>query len=218
MKCFGGKTGIVSMRYYRGWTLDIVKLLEPEWRAILMLLRSIEDLIRDATYELLGVANNNANKSRVRIAWPTNGAPSWKITDNVIYLRVYPVDEQYNRLKDIKYRPNNETSIIQEESYTRVIAVDWILYGPSSFEDADTIRNEISKIETLTQNNVFLVYSRTAPVRMPELFNGQWWERSSLTMYFYEQVTREHTVPSISGVQVIIKTEKGDENIGDITT
>jgi hypothetical protein len=182
-----------------------------------MELNNLEDLIRKATLEILGIPDNKANGGRVRIAWGQTGAPAWKIADNIAFIRVYQVDGQYNRLKDVQYQNNNITSLKRTESYTRIIAVDWILYGPSGFDDADIIRNGLNKNETLTKNNLFLVYDRPAPTRTPELFNGQWWERSNLTAYFYEQISREYTMPIIAGASVTVKTEGGDIFNGNIT-
>lgn len=182
-----------------------------------MLLRDLENLIRKATLEVLGLPDNNANASRVRISWPALGAPAWKISEDVIFIRVRTQDDPYNRPKEAKYQNNDTTSLIKTETYTRTIAVNWILYGPNSFDDADTLRNGIGNNQALKDNNLFFVFDRPAPIRSPELFNGQWWERTDYTGYFYEQVSREYTVPAISGVSVTIKTEKGDVNIGDTT-
>lgn len=182
-----------------------------------MLLRSLEDLIRKATLELLGLPDNKATASRVRIAWPTNGAPDWKINEDVIFIRVYPIDEPYNRLKDIRYQNNDSESLRQTESYTRVIAVSWVFYGPNSFDDADTLRNNLSRNERLRNNKVYVVDDLASPLRLPELYNGRWWERTDFTAYFYEEISRDHVIPVISGAQVIIKTDKGDEEIGNIT-
>lgn len=182
-----------------------------------MLLRNLEDLIRAATLELLGLPDNKTTASRVRIAWPTNGAPDWKITENVTFIRVYPIDEPYNRLKDIQYQNNNLDSLLQTESYTRVIGVSWIFYGPSSFDDADILRNNLSRSERLRNNKLHVVYNLAAPMRLPELYNGRWWERTDFTAYFYEEISRDHIIPALSGAQVIIKTDKGDIYNGNIT-
>lgn len=183
-----------------------------------MLLRSIEDVVREATHEILAIPNNNANKSRIRIAWPTKGAPDWKINENVTFIRVYAVDEPYNRLKDIRYQNNDQTSLKQIDNYTRVIAVSWVFYGPNSFDDADTLRSGLIRNERLRNNKLHVVYNLAAPMRLPELYNDNWWERTDFTAYFYEEISRESTVPILSGAKVIIKTDKGDEENVDITS
>jgi hypothetical protein len=182
-----------------------------------MKLSEIEDLMRKATLELLGLPDDLTTKKRVRISWPAGGAPAWKINEDVAFIRVYEIDDPYNRQKVTTYRNNDAVSVIQNESYTNVIAVDWILYGPNSFDDADTMRNGLTRNETLRNNNMHLIYNRPAPVRSPELFNGQWWERTNLTAYFNLLVSHEYTVPAISAAQVILKTEKGDVEIANIT-
>lgn len=183
-----------------------------------MVLKDIEDVIRKVTLEILGLPNDATTASRVRISWGQTSAPAWGIDDNVTFIRVYQGDDPYNRPKDIQYQNNDETSLIRTEKYTRVIVVDWIFYGPSGFDDADIIRNGLSKNETLIKNNLFFVYDRPAPTRTPELFNNQWYERSNFSGRFYEQINRNYTVPAISGAEVILKTEEGDVNIGNITS
>lgn len=182
-----------------------------------MVLKDIEDIIRKVTLEILGLPDDETTASRVRISWGQIGAPAWGINDNVTFIRVYQADDPYNRPKDIQYQNNDVSCLIRSENYTRVIAVDWIFYGPSGFDDADIIRNGLSKNETLIINNLFFVYDRATPTRTPELFNNQWYERSNFTGRFYEQVSREFTVPVIAGAEVVIKTEEGDVNIGNIT-
>ncbi len=182
-----------------------------------MKLTEIEDLIRKATLEILGLPDNSTTKKRIRMSWPTDGAPSWKINEDVAFIRVYEIDDLYNRQKVTVYSENDSESLTQIEAYTRVIAVDWIMYGPNSFDDADTVRNGLTRNETLRNCGMYLVFDRPAPTRIPELFNGQWWERTNLTAYFNLLVSREYIMPTISAAQVILKTEKGDVNIVNTT-
>lgn len=182
-----------------------------------MILTTLEDKFRQATLEVLGLADDSTTESRVRISWPTSGAPEWLITDNVAFIQVTTADGMYNRQKDVQYQNNNATSLTRKEIYTRIINVTWIMYGPNSFEDIDVLRNGINKNETLITNNLFVVLDRPAPNRMPELFNGQWWERSDLTLQFYEQITRDYTTPTIASANVEVKTEGGTVYNGNIT-
>lgn len=181
-----------------------------------MQLSEIEELICNVTVDILGL--DETASERVRIAWPTDGAPAWKISDDVIFIRVYPRDDPYGQQKSFTQVVNDDESITQTEGYTNVIAVDWILYGPNSYDDADTIRNGLTHNKILRTNNMHLIFNRPAPVRFPELFNGQWWERSSLTAYFNHLVSREYVIPTIAAAKVVIKTEKGDEDIVNITS
>ena len=179
-----------------------------------MTLDSFNLLIRKAVMEILSLTDKKA----VRISWPKSGMPDWSISENVIFVRSYPVDDPYNRIKDIKYREKDPVSVIRSETYTRVMGVDLIMYGPDSFDHADLVRNDIGKNETLKKNKVFLVYDRKAPVRSPELFRGQWWERSTLSLQFNEQIMREYTNPTISDVRISVRTEGEEIYNGNITT
>lgn len=182
-----------------------------------MNINEFNELIRVSTLEVLGFPDNDTTKSFVRKSWQQNGTPAWGINEDVIFLRAFPVDNPYNRQKDINYQNNDATSVNRIEKYTRVMAVNWILYGPNSYDYADVIRNLIGRNERLQNDNVFLIYDRQSPTRFPENFNGQWWERSDLTLYFNEEVTHEYVTPSISGATVTIKTEGGDIFNGNIT-
>lgn len=182
-----------------------------------MNINDFNKLLRLSTLEVLNKPNDSTTASLVRISWQQSGAPAWAINEDVIFIRAFPVDGQYNRLKDVQYQNNNETSLNKTEKYTRIMAVNWILYGPNSFEYADVIRNSIGLNDRLMTNNVFLIYDRPTFTRTPELFNGQWWERSDLTLYFNEQITREYVTPTIGGAAVTVKTEGGDIYNGNIT-
>jgi hypothetical protein len=47
--------------------------------------QAFEQTLQAVITSILGVATNP--DSAVRIAWPTGGAPSWGITDDVVFLR-----------------------------------------------------------------------------------------------------------------------------------
>ena len=152
----------------------------------------------------------------VRISWPTTGAPSWKITDDVSFIKVAEQDDNYNRLRESKYEniTGDTENIASETWYTRVIGLDLVLYGPNSWANAMLIRDSIYKYEsqtTLKDSNLHLIPDISSPVRFPELFSSQWWERVDLSMRFNELVIREDNIPFIESVEVIIGTDLGAE-------
>lgn len=186
----------------------------------ILTLKQLEDVFRNLTCSLLGLdPEDPANDDKVRLAWPTGGAPGWKITEDVAFLRVRSVGSEYSKERDTEYTLNNNPNVNQITSYTLPRMVSWILYGPNSFDDIETIRNGLFKAgKELAASNLYLVIDVSNPVRCPELFNNQWWERSDLSATFNEKVTRQGIIPTIQSINIKIKTEKGVTIDVDSTT
>ena len=68
---------------------------------IILTLKQLEDIFRNLTCTILGLNPvDPINASRVRVAWPTSGAPGWKITEDVAFLRVRSAGNEYSRQRD----------------------------------------------------------------------------------------------------------------------
>jgi hypothetical protein len=173
-----------------------------------LLLTDLENIFCNLTYTILGLdITDPANAGKVRIAWPTNGAPAWGINDDVIFMRVTQQDDKLTRYQDILYTGIDEISTSQETGYTRVHRVDWTLYGPNSYDNADLIRFNIFNQDNTNQlktSNLFLITDVPMAQRLPELYNGQWWERTDFSALFNELVIRETTVPYITSPNFVI--------------
>lgn len=159
--------------------------------------------------------------SGVRISWPTEGAPAWKITEDITFLQVKTVDHPYNRQRERQHTfiasPDSLTTGV---SYTRVVSVNCIMYGPNSFANAQLLRDsmfEDSNRNTLRENNLYLIPDIVEPNRVPELFEGRWWERSDITLLFNEFVTKTSTDYYLKSATVIVKTEDGITEEVEIT-
>ena len=146
----------------------------------------------------------------VRVSWPTTGAPAWKITEDVAFLRVIESDDKYNRQREDKFvglDADNGTNIMR---FTRVMQVFWTFYGPNSFENAQAIRDQMfyqDYHDILANSNLYLIPDIVSPVRAPELFQGQWWERTDLNMRFNELVSKDLTIPYIKSAEIIIEND-----------
>lgn len=166
----------------------------------ILTLRQIEDFYQDLTTRLLGL--NSAlpvSQKRVRVSWPTGGAPGWKIDEDVTFLSVMHEPDPIAQQMDVTYRPG-PIEADRIVTYTRVYRVGWICYGPNSFEDADRIRSGLYLPDTkmaLARSNLALVPDAGLPVRSPELYSGRWWERVSYSAKFNELVTKHSDVPYI---------------------
>lgn len=168
----------------------------------------IEDFFANLTLQILGLDPlAKSSQSRVRIGWPTKGAPAWKREEDVAFLLINYDDDPITRQVDISYTESAPDVAIRSSSYTRVLQVSWVFYGPNSFDDADRIRHGLFlplSTDALKANNMALILDMTAPIRSPELFNGQWWERTSFYARFNELVVRRTEVPYLKSADVQI--------------
>ena len=108
----------------------------------------------------------------------------------------------------------------QETTYTRILEASWVFYGPSSFDNARKVKDglfyELNR-ETLAGHNLYPVPSSPNPVRVPEVFQGQWWERVDLRMLFNEQVVVNLTVPYLKSAEITVEEGNGDQTIVEVT-
>lgn len=166
-------------------------------------LKEIEDFFRDITCKMLGMdPETEESNDKVRIAWPTEGAPAASIDKDIVYLRITPVDDKLARELNIIYYESKEDNKISNKKtgYTRVHKIDWTLYGPNSYDNADIIRHSIFDYDYMIEfrtKNLFLITDVPMPTRLPEYFASQWWERTDLTASFNESVIREKKIPYI---------------------
>lgn len=170
----------------------------------ILTLKQLEDIFRNLTCTLLGLdPTDPLNGSKVRQSWPTTGAPAWKITDDVVFLRVRSIDSPYSKQRDISYTPNNGTQVNTITSYTLPRLVSWQVYGPNSYEKSQAIYDGLFlSAEILAASNLYLVLDVPVPARGPDLSNGQWWERSVFSATFNEQVTKQAVIPSIGSSDI----------------
>jgi hypothetical protein len=166
----------------------------------------LETLLHSAVTQMLGYTVQ-ANPDKVRISWPTDGAPAWKITDDVTFLRIVPASDNYSKLRNTSYVDAGITSVTKSTNQTRIFDVNLICYGPNSFENIETIRNSVYEElyrNMLSASNVYVMPDISMPTRSPELYNGRWWERSNLTIRIYEGTLRDSAVNLIDSAEIIV--------------
>jgi hypothetical protein len=178
--------------------------------------KELEVLFQKLTMAILGMDETDDNASKVRIAWPPTGQPGWKREDDIVSLKVFEVDDKYNRQRDTTLTRNEDDAdlLTLDVGYTRVNAITWVFYGPNAYFSAQVIREMIFREEAkrrLAQGGVYLIPEVPAPVRVPELFQGQWWERTDLTIHFNELVERDYTITTIKIVPITIVSKDGTE-------
>jgi hypothetical protein len=187
-------------------------------------LDQLNKLFQGLTISMLGITfaddNDKTPYYKVRVAWPTGGAPSWKIAEDICFLQIMEVDSQYNRQRDVILGTKDTDNANGSTSYTRVMQVNFILYGPNSFQNAQTIRDQMFFVEnlfTLAKNNVYPIPDISAPRRAPELYEGQWWGRTDLSITFNELIIVEQTIPYLKSADITIEDSERIEKEIEIT-
>ena len=179
-------------------------------------LKQIESLIWEVTARMLGLDPAlPANQSKVRKSWPTTGAPAWKVNEDIVFFRVGDEDDPFNIIRENVYTEHDEDNANQANVYTRVLTVHWSCYGPNSFDNAFLIRNNLYKTtirDLLNNKQVFLIPEIKSPVRCPEEYAGQWWERTNVHARFNELINFNQTVPYFKSATVGI-TDQNDNNV-----
>ncbi len=169
----------------------------------------------NATATLAGAslfATDFAANTACRIAWNTDGAPAWSVGQDVISVQIVEEDDQYNRIRNRWNTENNDVSVTQNDQYTRCWEVTFIARGPGAFDSVRLIKSALLQDFThdiLQASQVYLVPDLPAPVRTPELFEGQWWQVTTLKCSFYEQVNETLTVQTVVSTEVIVENKDG---------
>lgn len=170
----------------------------------ILLQTQLENIFQSLTSGFL----NTTDPSVVRINWPQDGAPAFGIADDVCFISLTPIDTPYSHQVQTDYTELDIDNANSNLTYNAGIRVGWTLYGPSSFDNAALIWSQLftdSTKDTLASNNLALVTDVSQPVRTPELFNGQWFNRASLQGTFNELVIRASSVPYLQTADIQIE-------------
>ena len=151
--------------------------------------------------------------AKVRLDWPTGGQPAWAITDDVCFLKATEEDDAYNRVRDRVWTPQDSASVLAQDTYTRVWRVSWSFYGPTAFDNARLLKSTLLTVDfpsdTLQMSKLYLITDTQATTRSPELFQGQWWERTDFSIKLNELVEETLSVPTIASAEILLETERG---------
>jgi hypothetical protein len=159
-----------------------------------------------------GNVTDPAAPAKVRIGWQKQGQPGWGIDDDTCIIRCTTVDSDFGRMRDIT-RTAGATTITETDVFTRAWRTFWTFYGPNSLNRARAARSALAKIpfidDLLAQNNLYVDPSISEPLRVPEEFQGEWWERVDLFALFNEEITETFVVNAVASVEIIGSTEAG---------
>lgn len=165
----------------------------------------LKDLFWQMAANILSGIIENPDKY-IRRAFPTEGAPDWKITDNIVFLNLDLRNDEYAKQWDSTYTTEDDT-VIKTSTRTRVWDLSVKCYGPRAFDMAtamfDGVFSEATK-NLLDPNGVFLVPNMDRCVQANELFAGQWWERWDVVLTFNEKYSVTQDVGHLEEVPISI--------------
>ena len=147
----------------------------------------------------------------VRISWQRGGAPSWGVTEDVAFLRATTVDSPYF-LPDTVYSKHTDVNdaylLDQKTVRAALLQVYYSFYGPNSFDNAQLVRDTIKYQENhdiLARGYVYIVPKSFPVRRVPEEYQGQWWERADIEMLFNWTISRTAIVNAVKSVDAYIQ-------------
>ena len=172
-------------------------------------LKDLQDLFYTITVGVTGLPANC-----VRHAYQPNGQPAWDKAQNLAFINILPVDNPYDKQRNIIWRGDADNQIEQSISYTRVIAVDWVFYGSESYDNADAVKAGIlyePTREPMAALNVYPLTEIQAPRRAPYEFNSTWWERTDLRVLFNVGTERVANVPRFEEFNITVQESAGPD-------
>lgn len=144
----------------------------------------------------------------VRRSWPADGAPDWLITDNVVFMQVTEDSEDIMQPLDERWQAAGR-DFVRESATTRTMQLRLNAYGSACYETLLKLRLELLRGRPkLKQNKIYLIPGKDAIQYAPELFQGRWWKRADLTLYFNCLIKVNSVVNAIEEVNVSIKANK----------
>jgi hypothetical protein len=147
----------------------------------------------------------------VRVSYPNAGSPAWKQQEDVCFLKCIEIDDPINKQRDVKFQKIDEETANKQTGYTTVFAISFTVYGPNSYENCRKIKDSLFSENNrfvLAAKQLFVVPDFKPPARIPELFQGNWWERVDLTINFNNLVLINENVNYIKTAEVNVEDGK----------
>lgn len=144
----------------------------------------------------------------VRRSWPTDGGPDWKITDNVVFMQCTEAAEDIMQPIDERWQSEGR-DFLRESASTRTIQLRLNAYGPACYESLLQIRLELLRGRPkLKKQKIYIIPGKDSIQYAPELFQGRWWKRADLILYFNVLISIKSIVKAIEEVNVTIKANE----------
>ncbi len=178
---------------------------------------AVNELLQTTTITVLGLDLDPAKYAKVRVGWQKRGAPGWKIDEDVVIVRATEEDDdRVNRQRDEDFSTVDPATLLSTQSYIRVWRCFWTVYGPNALDNGRKIRSALFQQifhDIYAKGGLYPVMDIAAPTRVPELFQGQWWERVDFACLMNEGVVETSDVSSIASAEVIVEKGEGGVNI-----
>jgi hypothetical protein len=132
----------------------------------------------------------------------------------VAFITVTEDDDPINKQVDVVRTPNDVDTVAETSGMKRVLSVSWVFYGPTSYDTAFHIKRKLfqsSYNSFLAPYKIYLVPSIKAPVRIPEIYAGQYWERTDLKVQFNSLSTFDELIAYIKSAEFKIVNNRGEE-------
>lgn len=152
--------------------------------------------------------------SKVRISWQTEGSPAFAVTDDVIFIRCIEDIDTYSHVRNETWVYNNNNTATRTRVYTRSWNVAFRAYGPNSFDTIRLIKSMLLENwshDTLAALQLYLNTEMSTPLRVPELFEGRWWEAVDFNVDLLEQVNETLVLSTVASVEVVGAVSTGDD-------
>ena len=163
-----------------------------------------EEIFRIAVLKCLDLEGNENSGELVRIGWPTGGAPSFTVDQDVAFVSASPASsDNVTRQRSELWEPTAPGEAEYKQCGIQVLTIDLVFYGPNSCEHARAVRAKLqmpSLHDYLARNGVALILAANEPVRVPEQRNGSWWERTDYTVQVNTLAETTETIGTIESI------------------
>lgn len=184
-------------------------LLGRDW-TVMELVKNIAEFESLMWAELMDILGHDAKTipPPVRRSWPTDGGPDWKITDNVVFMQCTEAAEDIMQPIDERWQSEGR-DFLRESASTRTIQLRLNAYGPACYESLLKLRFELLLGRPkLKKQKIYIIPGKDSIQYAPELFQGRWWKRADLTLYFNVLISIKSIVKAIEEVNVTIKANE----------
>ena len=160
--------------------------------------------------ELMDILGHDLKKMPppVRRSWPIDGAPDWKIDDDIVFMQVTEAAEDIMQPIDERWL-NVGRDFLRESAMTRTMQLRLNAYGPACYESLLKVRLEIMRGRAhLQKQKIYIIPGTDSVHYAPELFQGRWWKRADLTLFFNVLIVIDAPVNAIESVDITVKANE----------
>lgn len=189
--------------------MGFTAVLGRDW-TVTVLVKNIAEFESLMWAELMDILGHDAKTipPPVRRSWPTDGGPDWKLTDNVVFMQCTEAAEDIMQPIDERWQSEGR-DFLRESASTRTIQLCLNAYGPACYESLLKLRLELLRGRPkLKKQKIYIIPGKDSIQYAPELFQGRWWKRADLTLYFNVLISVESIVKAIEEVNVTIKANE----------